>query len=195
MRRIQHSLLFLLTITLIGCEEPMDYKYADKPFSVNCSSSDKALLREALYSFQEDIAHYFKDPDVRSGSNSAYIQGYNNFIFRGLEGSLSYQDIASPYTMAVLEKLRETDGLWDFNRNGTNLNYTGDFMNCVFSNISDQDVRDHFQSLLKVNHLTPEIMAEPMRQRLQQILEDQHLALYLALDGYYQNLLNLPTHE
>ncbi len=189
--------LFAIVLLFPQCEEPLQYKYADKPFTINCTSEDNVLIKEALYSFQSDIATYFNDPDLIPGSTSAQVYAYRNFIFKGLDGSLPYGDIASPHTWEILKRLKEVPGLWDRNRKGTNLDYNGEFMKCIFNNIKDDAVKTHINSLLQVDYLTPRVMAEPMRQQVAKAFSDEHLALYIALDGYYQYLLDIeaPTND
>ena len=54
-----HSILAMLAFTFNGCEEPIDYRYADLPRPVECEGVDLALLHEALYSFQQDIGNAY----------------------------------------------------------------------------------------------------------------------------------------
>ncbi|GAB5399761.1 MAG: hypothetical protein Aureis2KO_13460 [Aureisphaera sp.] len=195
MNRLYLFFIGALGILFIGCEEPLDYKYADKPLTLNCATIDKGLLKEAIYSFQDDIATFYKDPDILAGSKTAYIEAYKQFIFTGLHGDAPYAEIASPHSLAVLEKLKKIDDLWDRNRKGTNLNYTGEFMSCIFGNIRDEDLKNQFATILEVDYLTPQIMAEPMRQQVAKIFNDEHLAMYIAMDAFYQQLLNSATEN
>ncbi len=194
MNRIPYILVLLAILVLFPqCEKPLEYKFTSRPFQLNCTTTNKDLLKEALYSFQDDISKYYNDPDIILGTKSAYMYSYRQFIFRGFDGVAPFAEIASPHTLEVLEKLKKVDGLWDRNREGTNLNYTGELMSCIFENIKDEELKTRFSSLLKVDYLTPKIMAEPMRQQVGKVFNDEHLATYIALDAYYQYLLDLPT--
>ena len=54
MKKNNIVILIVLATFFMSCEEPLEYKFQDKPQLVECPGADKALMHEALYSFQED---------------------------------------------------------------------------------------------------------------------------------------------
>jgi hypothetical protein len=45
-------------------------------------------------------------------------------------------------------------------------------------------------NLRQAKSLSPELIAESMRINFQKILADPNLSMYMALDGFYQPLIN-----
>ncbi|MDC8003500.1 hypothetical protein POV27_05520 [Aureisphaera galaxeae] len=196
MNKLQFCLVLLAALFLFPqCEEPLEYKYKERPLNISCASVDNDLLREALYSFQDDMAKKYNDPDIILGTKSSYIHSYRQYIYRGMNGQAPYKEMASPYTLEILEKLKNVEGLWDMEREGSHLDYTGEFMSCIFENIKDEELRTRINSLVEVNYLTPKNVAEIMRQNVNKAFNDEYLAIYIALDGYYQYLLDIPTEN
>ena len=192
-----NALLFIsiILITLSSCEEKLVYKYQDRPQHIQCQGVDKALIHEALYSFQEDIAMYYKDPDMSIGTTNFYLNGYQNFIYNGFNKLADFKRIASPHTLQLMEMLRAEKHLWTTRDGDTQLNYTSDYMDCLFKGIKNADLNAKFQSLIKVNYLSPEVMATPMRTEVNNIVQDPNLALYVAFDAFYQHLLDIDFSE
>ncbi len=56
--------------------------------------------------------------------------------------------------------------------------------------MADDDLRVSLQNLRQAKSLTPELIAETMRINFQKVIADPNLAMYMALDGYYQPLIN-----
>jgi hypothetical protein len=191
MNRATYFLLALMIATLFpSCEEKLVYKYQNRPQLVDCPGIDKALINEAIYSFMEDISsHYNVTGDLPENSNDYYINGYQNFVQSGLEGVAPFKEIVSQHSIKLLEKLQENKSLWLDTYKETNINYNSEVMQCLFSKISDKDLHQRFASILKVNYLTPKIMAVPLRGEINKIISDPYLATYIALDGYYQQLI------
>ncbi|MEZ4858159.1 MAG: hypothetical protein R2781_05050 [Flavobacteriaceae bacterium] len=192
MKKINLLPIACFIFLLLGCEKPLQYKYQDKPQLVTCPGADKALMHEALYSFQEDIgAYYNKFTDYKKGSTTYYIEAYKQFVYVGFIGEANYKEIVTPHTLQVLKKLKENKTLWTLEKNKSKLNYSHEYVSCLFENISDEDMRTRLKSLLEVNYLSPEIVAEPMRVEVLKIVGDEHLAMYMMLDAYYQYLMDI----
>ena len=184
--------LLILALSFAGCEESIEYKYLDKPQSVNCPGIDSQLMHEALYSFQEDIAAFYNEhTDYRQGTKSYYMEAYMQYVFFGFSGGARFQEIVSDHSLKILEKLREVPGLFIQKEGRWELNYEHEYVQCLFTSIEDEDLRTQFDSMLKVDYLTPQIIADLMRVNVQKIIQDPYLAMYMSLDAYYQYLADL----
>lgn len=196
MKKSNYLLLAALFTLLTSCEKPLEYKFQDKPQLVECPGADKALMHEALYSFQEDIgAYYNKYTDLKVGSSSYYVEAYKQFVYFGFSGEAKFDEIVSPHSLQVLEKLRKIDGLWNVGNSKSNLNYHHEFIDCLFQNIADEDMKTRLLSLREVEYLSPYMVAEPMRSEVLKVVGDSHLAMYMMLDAYYQYLINYYDSE
>ncbi len=169
----------------------MTYKYQDKPQKVDCPGPDKFLMHEALYSFQEDIGvHYNKYTDYKKGSSLFYMEGYSQFVYFGFSGTAPFSEIVSAHSLEILERLRKETDLWTSKQGMLSLNYNGEYVSCLINSIQDEALRNKINSLKEVNYLTPQIIAETMRINVIRVVQDPYLAMYMALDAYYQPLIN-----
>ncbi len=185
-------LSLIVAIVLVGCEKPLDYKYQELPQNVDCPGLDKQLMHEALYSFQNDIgAFYNQHTDFREGSTSYYLEAYSQYVYFGFSGGARYQEIVSNHSIAILQKLKEIPGLFIEKEGRLALNYDHEYVACLLGSIQDDDLRTQFASMRKVNFLSPEIVAELMRINVLKITQDPYLAMYMALDAYYQYLADM----
>jgi len=185
-------LLFITTsLLLLGCKKPLEYQYQDRPQLVDCPGIDKALLHEALYSFQEDIGKYYnKLSDLDPQSNQYYIAAYQKFVYFGYSGEAKFDEIVSAHSLQVLEELKKQKDLWNIGQGKSNLNYNSELVSCLFDHISDEDIQQTLKSLRQVDYLSPQVLANPMRQNVMKIVGDSYLATFTMLDAYYQYLLN-----
>ncbi len=179
----------LSTFTL-GCEEPLAYKFQSRPQLIECDGLDKALIHEALYSFQEDIANFYNNQN-RPLNNETYINGYGNFVQPGLAGTAPYHLMASRHTIEIWNQLKDTPNLWNNDSEDTHLNYEHPFISCLLNAIKDEDLKMTFRNMRDANFMSPKLLAEPLRGEVENIITDPNLAMYVALDGYYQNFKNV----
>ena len=56
-------------------------------------------------------------------------------------------------------------------------------------------MKERLLSLKKVEYLSPDMVAEPMRREVLKIVGDEYLAMYMMLDAYYQYLINYDFPE
>ncbi|NND63453.1 MAG: hypothetical protein HKN48_09695 [Flavobacteriaceae bacterium] len=191
MNKIIICAVLCISLLFTGCEEPLVYKYQDKAQPIECSGIDKALLHEALYSFKEDLGHFYKDPDVRAGSDRFYMLGLATYVEDGLLGLADYKKIASPHTLKVFEELKMQEQIWDENSEVSNFDYNSEFANCLFDNIIDEEIKSFFKRLKEVDALDPKQIANLMRRKIYKAYTDHHLTMYIAMDGFYQHLYEL----
>ncbi len=185
------SLFSLLLFT--GCKQSTPFLYQDRVQKVDCpKDTNKDLMHEALYSFQEDLGVYYNEfTDFKTGSSSYYMEGYRQYVYFGFSGIAAYNNIVSQHSIDVLEALKKVPDLWIEEAGEFKLNYHGDYVSCLFDNIRNEELHQKFKSLLEVNYLNPKIIAETMRVNVIEVIQDPYLAMYMALDSYYVYLMNM----
>jgi hypothetical protein len=183
---------FLVTIlTLTACHQGPEYRYQDQPKVVDCPGMSEDFMHELLYSFREDIgAFYNQYTDYIEGSKSYYFEAYKQYIYFSFSGTARFDDIASEHSRALLQELRKEEDFWIVKDGQERLNYSHPYLTCLIDGVADNDLRVSMQNLRQANSLTPELIAETMRINFQKVLADPNLAMYLALDGFYQPLIN-----
>lgn len=187
-----HKLLFVLTLLFFAAscgEKQFEYKYQDRPQISKCTEPNKPLLFEAMYSFREDVAAKYNDKRFDKGSLAYYQNGYANFVFRASEGTVNVENVASPHTLEIAKRLKEETALWDFDNEKSNLNYKSDYVYCLIRNIKSPVIKNMIQQLNAVGSLSPEIMADLYRKNIGLMAEDQYLEMFIALDVFYQRLM------
>ena len=185
------SLLSLLLLS--GCKQTVPFNYQDREQKVDCpEDSNKDLMHEALYSFQEDLGVFYNEfTDFKVGSSSYYMEGYRQYVYFGFSGTAAFKDIVSQHSLDVLELLKNVPDLWIQEEGEFKLNYRSNYVACLFDNIQNEDLKLKFNSLLEVNYLNPKIIAETMRVNVIEVIQDPYLAMYMALDSYYVYLMNM----
>lgn len=174
-----------------SCNEPFEYKYKDRAQWVKCEGADALLLNEALYSFFDDISLYYREKFGGRNGEIGTLEAYASFIYDGAMGTSDFKNIASEHTVRILSKLKNEKQLWNMNSEESHLNYQSEYVSCLIDNIENVDMKTTLNSLKKVNYLNPKIMADRFRINTMEAIEDQNYAMYIALDTYYQHLLDI----
>ncbi|WP_147448314.1 hypothetical protein [Dokdonia sinensis] len=177
---------FLATSCETGKKTPaLEYKYADKEQSINCTGQKNALLNEALYSFEQDITRNY-DPETQRTTVA-----YARFIVPGLSGTAEFNRLPSDHSKAILEKLKE-EKIIVMNLEGkSNLNYDHPAVTCLLDNLEDGAIMKTLKALIETGSMDPKLMDTRMRNKGRDLDRQRNLALYVALDAYYQNLANI----
>tara|TARA_B100001146_G_scaffold225035_1_gene245896 strand:+ start:48244 stop:48855 length:612 start_codon:yes stop_codon:yes gene_type:complete len=182
-----------ISIIYASCEtkEKIAYKYQDYAQPIACEGIDKALLHEALYTFQHDIAKRYNLITSKDSTAAIYIMnGYGKYISRGTSGTASYDEIKRSHTERILEALlKEAPEIWIIKPNSVQLNYDAPFVACLLENFTNQDVKKTMTNLREANSYRLDYMAEVFRKNISDVAMDPHFAMYLALDTYYRNLI------
>lgn len=182
------TLLIATIFLLTSCsEDKFEYRYADKEDTIKCNigSVNTPLLKEALYSFEEDLKQYLS----KNTRNPA--QGYNVLIALSSSGEGPEPANTSAHVRAVLEALKKEKDLW-VNDNGTyRLNYNSDTVVCLGENIQDEALRTTFNALISTNSMNSKIFSSPLRTKIRDIQKDKFLATFMALDMFYAKLYNV----
>jgi len=181
--------LLIATVFLItGCnEDKFEYRYADKEDTIKCNngSVNTQLLKEAYYSFEEDLKQYFS----KNTANPA--QGYNMLIAMTTSGKGPEPTNTSAHVRSVMAALKKEKDLW-VNDNGTyRLNYNSDTVTCLGENIQDEELRTTFDALVSTNSMNSKIFASPLRTKIRNIQTDKFLATFIALDLFYAKLYDV----
>ena len=185
--------LILVTIaTLSSCSDsdPFPYKYQNEQQVINCSNSDSKIMNEALYAFREDISRYFLK-EIQKKDYLNFLYSYQQYIYRGAKGNLFYNEIVSDHTIKVYNELLKQDNLFIKTKGKSNLNYKNEFVQCLINNIQNTEMKNKIIDLINVDYLSPDVMAENYRITTEDANTDPNFLMFIALDTYYQRLLDL----
>lgn len=189
--KTQFFKLFVITlaISLISCKKEntlSEYKYADKGLVLSCENVNSKLYSEALFAFENDILNFYG----KNNPNASLIQAYGQFIRNAIYGRIKYEDIVSPHTIKVFEVLKNENDLWDASNPKSYLNYNSALINCISINMQNTELKTTFNSLLKVNSMSPKPFGAPLMSNYRNVIKDKYLAAYIAFDLFYANLFN-----
>lgn len=186
--------LFVTAFAIAGfysCGDGLEYKYQDRELTVACHQIDGNLMKEALYSFEEDISAFYNNDNYVPNTPIYYRFGYANFIFTGATGEAKFEQMVSPHSLGILKELKKQEGLFIENQKGSNLNYNHEFVKCLIEKIENKEIKDKINTLLSVNFFSPKTMAEFYRVNNLDVETDKNFAMFIALDTYYQHLIDL----
>ncbi len=187
----KNKFFFLLVISLcFACKESLDYKFQNnEQMVVVCQGIDAKLAKEALFSFEEDILLFNNKLGINQGNMNKQF-AYASFIYNGALGNANYKDIVSLHSLKVLEELKK-ETLWDYEKEGSRLDYNSEFVTCLISNIKSKIIKNLILNLKEANSLSPKVMADVYRKNIREVENDNNLAMFLALETYYQYLLEM----
>jgi hypothetical protein len=182
--------LILATASIISCNQKakFDFKYADQEQVITCPEANNPLLNEALYSFEKDLIFKYDSLDQR------IITAYGAFMYRGMDGSAKYDEIITPNTRPIVEALIAENILIE-DKTPSHLNYEHPTVQCIIDNIKDEDLKTTINALIETKTMNPKLFNSRMRNFGRNSGKDRHLALFVALDGYYQQILNITPQE
>ncbi len=180
----------ILLVIVASCNQKaeFDYKYANQEQVINCNDATNKLLNEALYSFENDLVNQY------DSINKAKTASYGRFMYRGMNGTAAYEDIASDDTQKIIEALIAANILVK-NKKPSHLNYQHPAVNCIIENIKDDGIKTTIQALIEVNSMDPKLFDSRLRNFGRSADRDRYLALYISLDGYYQQVLKKNLSE
>jgi len=185
--------LFILLISILAltsCKEPIEYKYQDRELGIECTGLDSKLVKEAYYSFRNDLAEYTRK-NMAKIDNLNYPFSLALYVFKGAEGTADYKNIVSPHTIKILNELKKETQLWDLQSDKSNLNYHSELINCLIEGIQNDEVKQAILSFREVNSQNPKSFAELYRTSIVGTNKDMHFATFLAFEIYYQYLYDI----
>lgn len=187
---MKRFVFILLSTLILSCAQSpkMQYKFGDKEQTIACSNQNNALLNEALHSFENDLQNYKKT------DRTTLISAYGQFMYKGIQGSAAYQEIANDHSLAIRDQLLE-EGILITNGPKSNLNYKHPAVQCLVDNIEDGDVQKTIKALLDTNSMDPTLFNSRLRNFGPKAQKNRNQALYIALDAYYQNLVGITLEQ
>ena len=174
---------------LVGCNKEAtlsEFKYSANDFQLACEGVNPELLKEAVYSFEDDITNYFAQKGTKNLS-----QAYSRAVNLGIYGRAKYEEIASPHTIEIFNILKTDTKLWNSSGKTKSLNYNSKFVKCLADNLADKDLKTTFNALLTTNSMSSKLFGEPLRRSAYLAIKDKYLATYIALDMYYAKLFDV----
>ena len=187
-------LLLAFIATIASCSKPFPYKYINEEQTIDCPNINKEIVHEALYSFKNDISKYYLE-EIQEKDYLNFLYSYNQYIYRGAKGNVNFKEIASTHTLQIVEELKKEKNLFIKVKGKSNLNYQNEFVTCLINNIKNEEIRNKIINLIGVDYLSPEVMAENYRKTTSDTEEDSNYLLFVALETYYQRLLDLDIPE
>jgi hypothetical protein len=182
-----------MAIALISCKKEVvlsEFKYSEKDLQVNCEDVNLDLLKEAVFSFEDDIATYFSNNGTKNLS-----QAYSRTVNLALYGRAKYNDIVSDHTIEIFNILKEDNDLWNLDNEIKSLNYNSKLVKCLADNLSNKELKTTFNALLSANSMSAKLFGEPLRRMSYFAVKDKNLATYIALDMYYAKLFDLDLNQ
>ena len=183
------TIILLVMVVFTNCKnDPQlsQYKYSEKEFQVNCEKIDLDLIKEAVYSFEEDITNYFGQKGTKNLS-----QAYSRAVNIGVFGRAKYNEITSPHTREIFEILKTDTELWNLVGESKSLNYDHELVKCIANNLTDKDLKTTFNALITTNSMSAKLFGEPLRRKAYLAVKDKNLATYIALDMFYAKLFDV----
>lgn len=177
------TFIYLAIICLfVGCQnDTLVYKYQDYPDVLpNCEVPNQALLKEAIYSFENDLFDYIFDKE-----RIQIAKAYAKFIGPAVKGEQDYDRVVSTHSLRVFEELKKEGYLWDTEGRFSNVNYNTELFNCIAENIQYSEVRVPMMNLLKVNSMRSDLVLNTAARRQSAITSDVYMKTFIALELYY----------
>ena len=171
----------VLTLIFFSCKKEssvtMNYEHSDKPSVVNCQTADSLLLKEALYTFETDIANAY-DPQ---GKNLR--RAVPTFIRNISSGRVDYNKLTSEHAVEVYNVLKSSQ----FWKDG-GLDYNNSLFSCLGENIKYQSLKTTYNSLITSGYMNEKLFAAPLASKTNAVISDKYLATFIALDFYFSHL-------
>ncbi len=173
----------ILTLS-ISCQDKksVNFEHFDKEQIISCITDLDPLLNEALYVFEEDLK------SLNSETEQNIKLGYSKFMYRAFEGSMSYGDMISKQALHVGHALLANEILIN-NGGKSNLNYSHPLVECILIKMKDRELSNTLRSLIETSSMDPKLFSSRLIDFGKVAHDQRYLALYIALDGYYQKLI------
>lgn len=176
--RIFKIALVLLFAVNLSCKKEavklVEFKYADQPNTITCNSGYDDILKEALYTFENDIINKY---DTKSKNK---FRAYRAYISNYISNRTALDQTISEHSKAVYDVLKSKKELW----NGNQLNYNSAVIKCLTDNMTDKSLKQTVTALISTNSMRSELFAAPLRSNTS-YTRDTNLATFVALDLYF----------
>jgi hypothetical protein len=176
--------LIATVITFFNCKQSekinVDYKHTDQPEVFECKLTDIALIKEAIYSFENDLnTAYDKD-------NKGRGRAYSSFIGLTISNRFNIEEVASKHSLQIAKALQNSS----YYKNNV-FSYNSELANCLFTHIKNPNTKTSFEALRSANSLRPNVVLPTLRNNVTSFASDKALVGILAFDYYYNNLMLL----
>ncbi|WP_375239627.1 hypothetical protein [Aurantibacter sp.] len=176
--------LIATVITFFNCKQTeqinVDYKYSDQPEIFNCKIQNDQLIKEAIYSFENDLNEaYDKD-------NKGRGRAYSSFIGLTIGNRFNIEEVASKHSLQIAKALQQSSHY----KNNV-FSYNSELANCLFSSIKSANTKTSFEALRSANSLRPSVVLPTLRNNVNSFASDKSLVGILAFDYYYNSLMLL----
>lgn len=173
--------LFLSTLWYSCKTERTELKYQDKPDIIACENMNYALLKEAFYSFENDLYAYAKD-SLQVDLESAYTR----WLYPSQDNTFNIKTLVSPYTVEIFERLKiEEPQLFNLKDPNSNLNYQSTFISCIAQNMNDPDLKTTFNALLNTKSMSPKLFGDALTFNLLKVTRDPYMRYYVVFEYGY----------
>ena len=185
--------LLALGFSLLNCKDDtpkkidFDYQYPSVENILDCEDVDTDLLREAFYSFENDLVNFY------TPGNPVYSRAYSLFVSQASNNRVNYHKMVSDHSKKVLEALKQDESLWRpaVDAYGSRLNYNHPFIKCVAERIKDEPLQKTFNALVQTNSMSLRMIGEELKRKTFGMKDDKYLATYIALEYFYGKLLDI----
>ena len=184
-------LALVLLVTFSSCDnaKKMEYKYAESPKLLACDFPNGDLLKEAVYSFENDLSTIYRFPKTN------LAKSYSTFILQRQRGKLNAKEIASEHSLNLAKALKKEAHLWSTVNTTPTLNSSDPLMDCIVNNIINDDIKRTYNALLSTNSLNPKLVLPLLNGTSRFVKSDGSLRTYVALELFYSQLLDTKLEE
>ncbi len=167
----------IVVLVLSSCKtEVKDYEYSftNYPDRFICDSLDTKLIKEAFYSYEEDIYNYNNDPKKKN-----LMKAMAKWINHAIKERVTPEQIISERTVTLFNMLKENHpDFWIKEQGEMTLNLESPFMTCVLNNINDNNVKTTFIALKDTNTFQPELIEPLLTGNYSRLAIDPYLNHY-----------------
>ncbi len=178
----------IISTSMLSCkkEATIEFKYADKPTTINCEDIDTKLLSEAYYAFENAILIQAKNTNKRPNFNITKDYALKNFVTRS-RGNIRIKEYVTKETLDIFNELKKLS-IW----NGIQLKNNDPLTDCIGNSISNPTIKGSFNTLRSVESLAPKLMVSTIsdNRSIRDQYKDKALMTYVALDMYYAKFFN-----
>lgn len=173
-----------ICLCVMSCQETekkveINYIYTNQGNVLTCEGLDTALIQEAFYSFENDLTTYF------TPEKPIYSRAYSLFVSQALSDRVNYSAMVSDHSKEVLAALKQVEGLWIDNTEGSKVNFNHPIFECIGQNIQDKPLKQTFNALIQTNSMSLRMFGQELRQKTFGMKDDKYLATYVALELFY----------
>ena len=185
MTAYKYLILLLLITILSSCKtKSKNFRYADKPDIIECNVRNYPLLKEAFYSFENDLFTYTRD-----SLNADRASAYNRWVYPSHANTYQIKTLVSPYTIEIFERLKsEEPQLFDVNNKESNLNYNSELITCIAANMTSGDLKTTFNALISTNTMSPKLFGDALIFNLLRVTNDPYMRFYVVFEYGYGHM-------